>query len=234
MMKQILYEYTIYLNYLYLEFVSMTKTKTILAISLATVFAVSMIAFVPLADAFGHPSYLDIKKTDVKTKNKIAKGTHTLDVKIDTTGKIPKDGSVGLFGYGVLTDGLNNVLALTSHGGAFDHTHQDDASDPVFHAHILDLAAPGTIGDTCVGLGDAVVDFASSISSVNNIDAQYKVKVNGKHIDVKKVPVSDLGDAGVEAIVAFNIVPGPGPLDPSAPVPLPFLCIDIAGTGVGI
>ncbi len=213
----------------------MTKTKTILAISFATTFALSMVAIIPLADASAHPGWLDITKTDVKTKNNIAKGTHTLDVKIKTTSNIPTDGLSGFFGYGILTDGLNNVLTLTSHGGAFDHASQlpIGASNPVFHAHILDLAPPGTIGDECVGLGDAVVDFASSISSENNIGAEYKVKVKGNHIDVKKLPVSDLGDAGVEAIVAFNIVPGAFP-DPSAPVSPPFLCIDIAGVGVGI
>ncbi len=207
----------------------MTRIKAILAISFAAAFAVSMIASAPLAEAAGH---LFIKKTDVKVKN-----LSTLETTIKVNGKIPTDGSGGLFGYGIVTDpvGFNNVLALTTHAGAFDHTHQlpEGASNPVFHAHVLDLAAPGTIGDNCVGLGDAVVDFGSSVSSGNNIDAQYPVKVKGQKIEVKNVPVSDLNDSGVEGIVAFNIVPGAFP-DLSAPVPLPYLCIDIAGTGVGI
>ena len=212
-------------NFPNLGFLSITKTKTILAISLAAAFAVSMIASAPLAEAAGH---IFIKKTDVKVKN-----LTTLDVKITANAKIPKDGSAGLFGYGIITDpvAFNNVLALTTHMGAFDHTSQllIGASNPVFHAHILDLAGAGTISDPCGGVGDAVVDFASSVG--NNIDAQYKVKVKGDKIEVKKVPVSDLNDAGVEGIVAFRII-GVGS-DPNAPVPLPWLCLDIVGLNAG-
>lgn len=207
--------------------ISITKTKTILAISFAAAFAVSMIAAAPLADAAGH---IFIKKTDVKVKN-----LTTLDVKITANAKIPKDGSAGLFGYGIITDpvGFNNVLALTSHGGALDHTSQSGALDPVFHAHVLDLATPGTltVPDSCGGF-DAVVDFASSVSSGNNIDAQYTVKVKGDKIEVKKAIIADLNDAGVEGIVAFTIT-GLG-ADPTAPVPLPFLCLDIVGIGTGL
>lgn len=228
----------------YLGIAPMTKTKTILVLSLVAVFAISIGAAVPLADASAHPGHLDIKKTDVKAKNDVSKGTHTLDVKIDTTSKIPTDGLSGLFGYGIISDPVtfNNTLALTSHGGAFDHSHQlpVGSSDPVFHAHVLDLAFAGTIGDPCSGVGDAVVDFASSTSgTVNNIDAQYKVKVHNNKIDVKKVPVSDLNDAGVEGIVAFNII-GVGE-DPNAPdvsghgqEPIPWLCLDIVGLGTGL
>lgn len=200
------------------------NSKTILGISLAAIFAI--LVAIPLADAGGH---LTITDSEVTVKN-----SSTLEAKIKVTGKIPTKGG-SLFGYGIITDltGFNNVLALTSHAGAFDHTSQSSASDPVFHAHILDLAGPGTIGDPCSTASyDAVVNFVSSVSSGNNIDAQYPVSVGGNNIKVKNVPVSDLNDSGVEAIVAFTIT-GVGS-DPNAPVPLPYLCLDVVGLGVGL
>jgi len=208
----------------------MTKTALYGTI-LAAAFVISMVVAVPLADAAGH---IFIKKTEVEVKN-----LTKLEVEIKVTAKIPKDGSAGAFGYGIITDpvGFNNVLALTTHAGVTDHSSQTTPGDPKFHAHVLDLAAPGSLGDTCVGKGDAVVDFASSIASGNNIDAQYKVKVGGKEIEVKKVPTIDLNDAGVEGIVAFIIIPDTT-LDPSTiplgtiPSPLPFLCLNIVGIGV--
>ena len=207
--------------------------KTILVITFATVFAISMIVAVPLADAAGH---IFIKKTDVKVKD-----LKKLDVKIKVTAAIPTTGGAGAFGYGIITDGAaaaNNVLALTTHLGVLDHSSQSGAADPVFHAHVLDLAAPGSIGDPCSPLlFNAVVDFASTIGSGNNIDAKYKVKVDGDKIEVKKAKVADLNDAGVEGIVAFIIVPDTTPDFSTIPLgttpsPLPFLCLNIVGIGI--
>jgi len=205
----------------------MTKTALYGTI-LAAVFIISMVVAVPLADAAGH---IFIKKTEVEVKN-----LTKLEVEIKVTAKIPKDGSAGAFGYGIITDpvGFNNVLALTTHAGVLDHPSQSGASDPKFHAHVLDLAAPGSITDPCSpAVHNAVVDFASSIASGNNIGAPYKVKVDGKEIEVKKVPTIDLNDAGVEGIVAFTIT-GIG-IDPTAPAPgIPWLCLDIVGLPPGL
>ena len=210
----------------------MTKTAlygTILAVA----FVISMVVTMPLADAGGH---IFIKKTEVKVKD-----LTKLNVKIKVTGAIPLTGGPFPFGYGTITDpvGFNNVLALTSHPGVLDHPAQTSAADPVFHAHVLDLvpvAGVGSIPNPCLtdpSLSDVVVDFASSIASGNNIGAPYKVKVKDKTIEVKKVPTTDLDDAGVEAIVAFKIVPVG--IDMSAPLPgIPWLCLDIVGFGVGL
>jgi hypothetical protein len=55
-------------------------------------------------------------------------------------GIIPKDGSGGAFGYGILTEaGLNGVIVTTTHAGVKDSELQEDASDPVFHNHYLKL-----------------------------------------------------------------------------------------------
>jgi hypothetical protein len=208
----------------------MTKT-VIYGTILAAVFVISMVVAVPLADAAGH---IFIKKTEVEVKN-----LTKLEVEIKVTAKIPKDGSASAFGYGIITDsvGVNNVLALTTHKGVLDHPSQSGASDPKFHAHVLDLApvtGAGSITNPCTpATSDVVVDFASSIASGNNIGAPYKVKVDDKEIEVKKVPTTDLNDPGVEAIVAFTIT-GVG-TDPNAPAAgIPWLCLDIVGVGVGL
>jgi len=73
----------------------MTKT-IILGGVLAVVFVISMVVAVPLADAAGH---IFITKTEVKVKN-----LTTLDAKIKVTAKIPKDGSAGAFGFGIITE----------------------------------------------------------------------------------------------------------------------------------
>jgi len=202
----------------------MTKTTLILGASLAMVFTLSMI-MVP-AFSGGH---LAITETEVEVDD------GELEAEIEVTADIPTDGSLGLFGYGIITDlaTFNNVLAITTHAGAFDHSSQSSASDPIFHAHILDLAPAGTFGACSALTFDAVVDFASSLAApVNNIDAQYEVEVDDEEIEIEDVPISDLADSSVDAIVAFTIT-GVG-FDASAPVPLPFLCLDVVGLGVGL
>ncbi len=128
-------------------------------------------------------------------------------------------------------------MALTSHGGVFDHPFQSGPGDSVAHAHVLDLAPAGSLGDACDTVGaELVVDFGKSVATGNNIGAPYDVKVKNKDIKVKKIPVgpADMLDDSIETIVAFMIVPDPlGTLDLSTttlgtiPSPLPFLCIDL-------
>jgi len=189
----------------------MTNTKTILGISFAAVFALSMI-MVP-AYAAGH---LAIEKTDVKVKN-----FATLDVKITATANIPKDSSTP-FGYGIFTNGNNKVLALTSHGvGIEDHPDQDGPFDPVFHAHILDLM---TARPSCPAGSAVEVDWGNTLD--NNISPEYKVKIKKDKISVK-ASVDDLDDAGVEQILAFIIKTGPEGYVVNAETTLPQLCLTV-------
>ena len=115
------------------------NSKTILGISLAAVFAVFMI--VP-AFAGGH---LAITEAEVDDD----------EVEIEVAADIPTDGSAGAFGYGAFTtDG--KVVAVTTHGGVGpDSESQEDASDAVFHSH---LVTPTTDTDCDSGLA---VDSAS-------------------------------------------------------------------------
>ena len=94
----------------------MTKTKTWLSIfTIAGVFGLGIFAIQPTAfaddDDEGIPQ---IEEAEVKIKKNFLKAT------IETEDDIPKDGSAGLFGYAILTSGLNNVLAMTTHECASD------------------------------------------------------------------------------------------------------------------
>ncbi len=177
----------------------MIKTKTILGISFAAAFVFSMV-LIP-AYAWGH---VFIDKTDVKLKDfKISK----VDIKV--TAKIPKDGGGGAFGYGIFTtDGFDNVLALTTHPGILDHSSQKgDASNPVFHAHVLDLIAPT---GCATGFDAGKVDVPSSMANAG-FDADYKVKVKDKKISVSKITPGEIG-VGITSIVAFLIDDSTGDL----------------------
>jgi len=98
-------------------------TKWALSIVIATFFAVFMI--VP-AFAGGH---LAITEAEVDDD----------EVEIETNADIPTDGSAGAFGFGAFTtDG--KVVAVTTHGGVGpDSESQEDASDAVFHSHLVTL-----------------------------------------------------------------------------------------------
>jgi len=193
--------------------------KTILVLSLAAVFVVSMIAITPaVADSI--PGYLIIKKSKVEI------GDDDLDAKIMTKGKIPKDGSGGAFGYGILTSGLDNVLAVTTHQCASDSPVQGPAgivcpttySLPIappfeqhnnakFHAHILDLK---TADAGCAAFGAPLeVDVASTISTGNNVSPHYDLEVKGNHLEVEApIGPSDVNPNGSPiGVVAFKIVP---------------------------
>ncbi len=169
----------------------MTRTKTILGISFAAVFVFSMV-LIP-AYAGGH---LALDKTNIKVKNlEISK----VDIKVAVN--IPTDGSAMAFGYGIFTDGTNNVLALTTHAGIDDHPSQGGGAGPIFHAHVLDLFLPPKSGD-CAGF-TAEVDFAGSGDN-DGFDADYKVKVKDKKITVSKIDMSEISE-GVESIKAFAL-----------------------------
>jgi len=171
----------------------MTKTKTILGISFAAVFVFSMV-LIP-AYAGGH---LAIDKTDIKVKNLEIK---KVDIKVAVD--IPTDGSAMAFGYGIFTDGTNNVLALTTHAGIDDHPSQGGGAGPIFHAHVLDLFLPPVSVD-CTGF-DAEVDFAGSGANAG-FAADYKVKVKDNKISVSKIDMSEISE-GVESIKTFVLKP---------------------------
>jgi hypothetical protein len=142
--------------------------------------------------------YLSIWSSSAKVSGKGENKKLTLDVQ--TANPIPIDGKSGAFGYAALTDGTNNVLVAVTHLPIDDSSHEDPVTG--FHTHVLDLKEPT---DACAG-ANFEVDLENSGKNTA-FDADYQWKVNGSKISVENVPVKDLGDAGVEAVVSFTLKP---------------------------
>jgi len=169
------------------------NTKTILGISLAAAFAVSMIFAL---NVIASGSHLDIVKSNYKV---LGNGDGKLQIKV--AGDIPTDGTAGAFGYGVIT-GLDvigydkelqenilapdNVLALTTHMCAADSPLQGpdgDCDAPVgvlsqltdnvvlneehdgaeFYVHILDLMPATSDCSAVYGSNGLEVDLTRTL-----------------------------------------------------------------------
>lgn len=142
------------------------------------------------------PEFLRLKDVGAEWEGK----TKLLHVEIETAAAVPMDGNAGAFGYGALTDGTNNVLVLTTHLPIDDSSHEQAPSG--FHTHVLDLKPPTP---ACPG-ASFEVDLVNSAKNPA-FDANYAWSIKGNEVEVKKVPTTDLGDAGVENIVSFTIKP---------------------------
>ncbi|WP_305908125.1 hypothetical protein Q9L42_012205 [Methylomarinum sp. Ch1-1] len=142
--------------------------------------------------------YLQLKsvETEVEAEN----GKKTLELEIKTQGNIPMDGKSGAFGYAALSDGPNNLLVAVTHLPIDDSSHENATSG--FHTHVLDLKEPT---QACEG-ANFEVDLDNSGKN-KAFDADYKWSVRKNKIKVEDVPVADLGDAGVEAVVSFTLKP---------------------------
>ena len=106
------------LNIQCLVLVPMNKTRTILAVSLAAVFALSLVV-AQSADAGKKAGHL-VTDTDVTIAD--IEGEEFLKATITADGPIKNNGQLGAYGYGLITDdGVgNNVLVLTTHMYASD------------------------------------------------------------------------------------------------------------------
>jgi len=102
------------------------NSRTILVLSLATVFAISMM-MAPVY-AGGHLA-IDKAKMTINVKKGEIK-----DLKINVAAKIPKD-STGLFGWALL--GWAKTLVVVTHVPAFDDS--DFEKKGGFHTHVLTL-----------------------------------------------------------------------------------------------
>ena len=120
--------------------------KTILlGTTLAVLFTVFMIA---PALAGGHIPITEAEVDDDEVEIEVA-----LDIPTDGTG-MPGD-----FGFGAFTTTDLEVVVVATHGGlpGADSDSQDDASDPVFHSHLVTLIADGS---ECP-FGDGLFEIAS-------------------------------------------------------------------------
>ncbi len=144
------------------------------------------------------PDYLDLKNSTIKV-SRTHRNTH-LDIELKTAGTIPMDGKAGAFGYAFLTDGGNNVLVAVTHLPIDDSSYEQVPSG--FHTHVLDLKAPTS---SCAK-ANFEVDLENSAKN-QSFDANYNWSIKKNKLKIKNVPVSDLGDGGVEGLASFTLKP---------------------------
>jgi hypothetical protein len=145
------------------------------------------------------PNHLSLKAANIqRDTGKGGKNLLTLTIEADKA--IPMDGKSGAFGYASLSDKGNNVLVVVTHLPIDDSTHEQLPSG--FHAHVLDLKAPGA---ECAG-ANFEVDVENSKKNTA-FDADYRWEVQGSTLKVKDVPAADLGDGGIEGIASFTLKP---------------------------
>jgi len=119
-----------------------------MVVSVALIMAIAVPTNAVLADTSS--PYLNIKTAVV---NGAVNGA-ALQAVLYTGGHIPKDGSGGAFGYGILTSAGNNaVIVATTHEGVKDSIAQRSDSGPIWHTHFVRLVADET---TCGATGARV------------------------------------------------------------------------------
>jgi hypothetical protein len=107
-----------------------TRNRIILAITAGIILLAPMAAWATRAD------FLSIRQALVQTSS-----DKVDSAKMNTKASIPKDGSGGAFGYGVLTS--DTIIVSTTHPGVLDSKTQNGNKDnPVFHNHYTQLDFP--------------------------------------------------------------------------------------------
>lgn len=164
-----------------------TVSRLILAI------AAAIVILGPIAVwAASEPAFLIIKNALVRTTDdRVDKAAMT------THGTIPKDGSKGAFGYGVITG--NAIIVTTTHKGVLDSKAQNgNPNNPIFHNHYVIL------GEDKEHCGDNLAVKKITFSSPGNVN------VGGSSLALTNLPKSSEGltqNSNVKGVVSFVLEP---------------------------
>lgn len=144
--------------------------------------AVAMFAAPTLASAVD--DFLNITDNKIEVKE-------TIEAKLETGDDIPTDGA---FGYGLLTGDtsdagalITGVIVATTHGGVLDSEDQENAADPIWHNHLVDLtvADPGVCApNTNLGqFGSPALEVAAI-----TFESPGEVNVDENRIKIEEIP----------------------------------------------
>lgn len=147
--------------------------------------------------------YLDVDKAVV---SKLGNKVHAI---LQAHGHIPKDGSGGAFGYGILTtQGLNAIMVSTTHAGVLDSEDQRNANDPRWHNHYVSLGEdsencgnnPAVTSITFQSPGEVIVNKNKAVMS--NLPAKF-TGTNALNGD----PLTLSPGTNVQNVVSFVLEP---------------------------
>ena len=142
------------------------NSKTILSLSIATIFAVSMLG---MAFAAGH---------DVLSSYPTIAGKGAKTVTFTAMANVPTDGTGGNFGFGIFAE--KGVVVATSHPVAIYSVAQPPLE--AFHSHLVQLDTP-------------TADCASGIAVASLTKHEVgKVSVSGDKVTIKNIPPGQSGD----------------------------------------
>jgi hypothetical protein len=148
--------------------------------------------------------YLDIDKAVV------AKAANKVQAILQAHGHIPKDGSGGAFGYGILTtQQLSAIMVSTTHAGVLDSEDQRNANDPRWHNHYVSLA--NVPGDSC-GSDPAVtsITFQSPGEVIVNKNKAVMTNLPAKFTGTNALtgdPLTLTPGTNVQNVVSFVLKP---------------------------
>jgi hypothetical protein len=177
---------------------------------LAIVAGVILVA--PIAAWATTENFLSIRQALVQTSS-----TKVDKASIQTISSIPKDGSEGAFGYGVLTSGA--VIVSTTHKGVLDSQTQGGNKDnPVFHNHYTQLDFPPN--EHC-GQNPEVILNTLTFGSPG------KLAIAGPNLVQSNLPKSFEGQTQTNTligpkVVSFKLLPI---FDPNNPDELDAVCV---------
>jgi hypothetical protein len=147
--------------------------------------------------------FLTIDRALVKADNE------EISALLITHGIIPKDGSGGAFGYGILTGaGLDAVIVTTTHAGIKDSEVQDDASDPVFHNHYVKLATG--LSGLCDGpeVADLTFESPGDVNVLQELVALRHLPFSFSGTSaLTNQPLTITPGGNVENVVSFTLEP---------------------------
>jgi hypothetical protein len=147
--------------------------------------------------------YLDIDRAV------IAKAASKVQAILQTHGHIPKDGSGGAFGYGILTtQGPSAVMVSTTHAGVLDSEDQRNANDARWHNHYVSL---GEDSENC-GTNPAVtsITFQSPGEVIVNKDKAVMSNLPAKFTGTNALtgnPLTLNPGTNVQNVVSFVLEP---------------------------
>ena len=139
----------------------------------------------------------------------IAKAANKVQAILQTHGHIPKDGSGGAFGYGILTtQGLNAIMVSTTHAGVLDSEDQRNANDARWHNHYVSL---GEDSENC-GTNPAVtsITFQSPGQVIVNKDKAVMSNLPAKFTGTNALtgnPLTLNPGTNVQNVVSFVLEP---------------------------
>ncbi|HZD35806.1 MAG TPA: hypothetical protein VE130_11440 [Nitrososphaeraceae archaeon] len=171
--------------------------------------------------------FLTIKTAIVEPFGETDPGEGTmggLNAFLKTHGLIPENGEGGAFGYGILTENTNtgdgSLIVATTHAGVLDsETQNDDASNPIWHNHMVMLGTvadcgddPGVVGISWEQPGDVTIEGSTArLTDIpNEFEAHSSFNPTSTTLDT-----FNPGNV-VQQVVSFKLAPVP-PEGGSAP-----------------